>query len=42
MQLFLSQLMNGIGLGMIYFLAAIGLTLIFGIMRFVNFAHGAF
>lgn len=42
MQLFLSQLLNGIGLGMIYFLVAIGLSIIFGIMRFVNFAHGAF
>lgn len=27
---------------MIYFLVAVGLTLIFGVMRFVNFAHGAF
>jgi branched-chain amino acid transport system permease protein len=42
MQLFVSQLLNGIGLGMIYFLVAVGLTLIFGVMRFVNFAHGAF
>lgn len=42
MQLFLSQLLNGIGLGMIYFLVAIGLSIIFGIMRFVNFSHGAF
>ncbi len=42
MQLLVSQLMNGIGLGMIYFLVAVGLTLIFGVMRFVNFAHGAF
>ena len=42
MQLFASQLLNGIGLGMIYFLVAVGLTLIFGVMRFVNFAHGVF
>lgn len=27
---------------MIYFLLSVGLTLIFGLMRFVNFAHGAF
>lgn len=27
---------------MIYFLVAVGLTLIFGVMRFVNFAHGVF
>ncbi len=42
MQLAFSQLLNGVGLGMIYFLVAIGLSLIFGLMRFVNFAHGAF
>lgn len=42
MQLLVSQLLNGVGLGMIYFLVAVGLTLIFGVMRFVNFAHGVF
>lgn len=42
MQLFVSQLINGVGLGMIYFLVSVGLTLIFGVMGFVNFAHGAF
>lgn len=42
MQLLVSQVLNGVGLGMIYFLVAVGLTLIFGVMRFVNFAHGAF
>ncbi|MGH7071230.1 MAG: branched-chain amino acid ABC transporter permease [Acetobacteraceae bacterium] len=30
------------GIGMIYFLRAVGLSIIFGIMNFVNFAHGAF
>jgi len=40
--LFLSQLVNGVGTGMIYFLLAVGLTLIFGVRDFVNFAHGAF
>ncbi len=35
------QVLNGIGLGMIYFLLSVGLTMIFGLMRFVNFAHGA-
>lgn len=39
---FLAQLLNGIGNGMVYFLIAVGLTVIFGIMDFVNFAHGAF
>ena len=42
MQLLLFQVLNGLGIGMIYFLLAAGLTLIFGLMRFVNFAHGAF
>lgn len=40
--LYVFQVLNGIGIGMIYFLISIGLTLIFGIMNFVNFAHGAF
>jgi branched-chain amino acid transport system permease protein len=33
---------NGISLGAIYVLVALGFTLLFGIMRVVNFAHGAF
>lgn len=33
---------TGIGLGGLYFLVASGLTLIFGLMRVLNFAHGAF
>jgi branched-chain amino acid transport system permease protein len=40
--LFLNQLVNGVGTGLIYFLLAVGLTLIFGVRDFVNFAHGAF
>lgn len=40
--LFLNQLINGLGTGLIYFLLAVGLTLIFGVRDFVNFAHGAF
>ncbi|MGH7103974.1 MAG: ABC transporter permease subunit, partial [Acetobacteraceae bacterium] len=42
MTLYLVQLCNGVGIGMIYFLLAVGLSIIFGIMNFVNFAHGAF
>lgn len=42
MSLYLIQICNGIGIGMIYFLLAVGLSIIFGIMGFVNFAHGAF
>jgi branched-chain amino acid transport system permease protein len=33
---------NGVVLGMTYVLVALGFTLIFGIMRMVNFAHGEF
>jgi branched-chain amino acid transport system permease protein len=33
---------TGIGLGALYFLAASGLSLIFGLMGVLNFAHGAF
>ncbi|NQW80252.1 MAG: branched-chain amino acid ABC transporter permease [Polaromonas sp.] len=36
------QLMTGIALGAIYALLAIGLSLIFGMLTVVNFAHGAF
>jgi branched-chain amino acid transport system permease protein len=38
---FLSVIANGISMGAIYGLIALGLTLIFGIMRIINFAHGA-
>jgi len=38
---FIEQLLNGIQLGMLLFLLAAGLTLIFGIMDFVNLAHGS-
>jgi branched-chain amino acid transport system permease protein len=34
--------LNGITLGALYFLAASGFTLIFGLLRVVNLAHGAF
>jgi len=35
-----TQLMNGISLGMVYVLIALGLSLIFGTMGVINFAHG--
>jgi branched-chain amino acid transport system permease protein len=38
---FLEQCLNGIQLGMLLFLLAAGLTLIFGIMDLVNLAHGS-
>lgn len=42
MNVYLLQVVNGIGVGMLYFLLAVGLSIIFGLLRFVNFAHGAF
>ena len=41
MLLFLEQCLNGLQLGLLLFLLAAGLTLIFGIMDFVNLAHGS-
>jgi branched-chain amino acid transport system permease protein len=40
-QIFLNALLGGITLGALYFLVASGFTLIFGLMRVVNLAHGA-
>lgn len=40
--LFVNQLLNGIQLGLILFLLAAGLSLVFGIMDFINLAHGVF
>lgn len=42
MELYASQVINGIGIGMIYFLISVGLSLVFGLMGFVNFAQGSF
>ena len=38
----LSQLVNGVIFGLIYALIALGLTVVFSIMRVVNFSHGEF
>jgi branched-chain amino acid transport system permease protein len=40
--LLISQLMNGLQFGLLLFLLASGLTLIFGIMDFINLSHGSF
>lgn len=40
MTLFLQQIINGIMLGSVYSLVALGLTLIYGILHIPNFAHG--
>lgn len=39
--MFLTQLFNGLALGMVYGLVAIGYSLVFGILDLINFAHGA-
>jgi len=39
-QLFLQHLANGLSLGSLYALIAIGYTMVYGILRLINFAHG--
>ncbi len=41
MTLALEQLLNGVQFGIMLFLLAAGLTLIFGIMNVINLAHGS-
>jgi branched-chain amino acid transport system permease protein len=38
----LQQLINGVTIGAVYALIAVGLTLVFGILDVINFAHGEF
>src|SRR5260221_7636504 len=40
MSTLLQQLINGISLGAIYALIALGYTMVYGILRLINFAHG--
>ena len=42
MDAILQALLNGLVLGLIYVAIAVGLTIVFGTLRLVNFAHGAF
>src|SRR5437879_6141315 len=42
MELVLAQLLNGLVYGMLLFLMAAGLSLIFGLMNVVSLAHGSF
>src|SRR3954466_6786287 len=37
---FLQQLINGLAQGGIYALIALGYTMVYGVLRFINFAHG--
>ena len=38
--IFLQQLLNGLTLGSVYGLIAIGYTMVYGIIGMINFAHG--
>ncbi|HHU32999.1 MAG TPA: branched-chain amino acid ABC transporter permease, partial [Clostridia bacterium] len=40
MELFIAQLLNGLSLGSIYALIALGYTMVYGIIQLINFAHG--
>ncbi|MCF7926700.1 MAG: branched-chain amino acid ABC transporter permease [Candidatus Izimaplasma sp.] len=40
MELFINQLINGLNTGSIYALVAIGYTMVYGIIKLINFAHG--
>src|SRR5690606_10686239 len=39
-QTFVQQFFNGVSLGSLYALIAIGYTMVYGILRLINFAHG--
>ena len=40
MEQFIQQLLNGLFLGSVYALIALGYTMVYGVLRFINFAHG--
>ena len=40
MDTFIQQMINGLTLGSVYALIALGYTLIYGIIKLLNFAHG--
>ena len=37
---FLQQLINGLAVGGIYALVALGYTMVYGVLKLINFAHG--
>jgi branched-chain amino acid transport system permease protein len=41
MAIFIQQLANGLALGLVFALVAVGFSLVFGILRLINFSHGA-
>ena len=38
--LFVRQLLNGLTIGMVYALIALGYTMVYGVIQLINFAHG--
>ena len=40
MDIFLQQLVNGLTLGSVYAIVALGYTMVYGIIQLINFAHG--
>ena len=38
--MFIQQLLNGISIGFIYILIAVGLTMVYGVLKILHFAHG--
>ena len=40
METFIQQLLNGLVLGSLYSLIALGYTMVYGILNLINFAHG--
>ncbi len=40
MDIFIQQLINGLVLGSMYALIALGYTMVYGVLNLINFAHG--
>ena len=40
LDIFLQQLVNGLTLGSVYAVVALGYTMVYGIIQLINFAHG--
>lgn len=40
MHVFLQELINGLSVGAVYALIALGYTMVYGVLKLINFAHG--
>ena len=40
MDIFIQQIINGLTLGAVYAVVALGYTMVYGIIQLINFAHG--